>query len=58
MKTEESPMSEKCLHEAQFLVGTAKGIECKKCGKVFKSFLEIANDIAGDKPKAPRKRSK
>ena len=48
-------MTERCLHETKFLKGTAKGIECTKCGKVFKSFLEIANDIAGDKPVRRRK---
>ena len=33
-----------CKHELYDLVGTADGIECRKCGKVFKDFTEVEKD--------------
>ena len=30
-----------CKHELQFLMGTADGIVCRCCGRVFKDFAEI-----------------
>ena len=37
-------MSE-CKHETSFLMGTAEGIVCRRCGRQFKTFEEIAADI-------------
>lgn len=30
-----------CKHENQHLMGTADGIVCRKCGRVFRDFSEI-----------------
>ena len=38
-----------CKHETSFLMGTAEGIVCRKCGRQFKNFEEIA---AENKPAA------
>lgn len=44
-----------CKHEIHLLVGTADGIVCKGCGKVFKNFAEIGQDV---KPKPARRKKK
>lgn len=33
-----------CNHEHKNLVGTADGIMCTACGKVFKDFAELERD--------------
>lgn len=30
-----------CNHNNEDLIGTAEGIKCRMCGKVFKNFAEI-----------------
>lgn len=30
-----------CKHDLPFLMGTADGIVCRACGRVFKDFSEI-----------------
>lgn len=35
-----------CKHELQFLMGTADGIVCRCCGRVFKNFAEIQAEAA------------
>ena len=30
-----------CLHENDYLMGTAAGIRCRRCGKVFDTFADI-----------------
>ena len=54
-----------CTHEQPQLVGTAEGIRCRACGKVFNSFEELERDRAAadapapaDKPKKTRRRAK
>ena len=56
-----------CRHEVNFLLGTADGIVCRKCGAKFASFAEITGTPQGkpeetpapqDKPKATRGRKK
>ena len=40
-----------CNHEQPQLVGTAEGIRCRTCGKLFHSFDEIERDrAAADAP--------
>ena len=34
----------KCNHEIEHLVGTADGILCKKCNRIFVNFAEIEKD--------------
>ena len=38
----------KCKHEANYLLGTADGIKCRKCGKMFSSFATLKADIEAD----------
>ena len=52
-----------CKHEIGLLVGTADGIVCKGCGKLFHSFDEISGPVkeevkpaAEEKPKKARKK--
>lgn len=33
-----------CTHDVEHLVGTADGITCKNCGKVFATFAELVAD--------------
>ena len=54
-----------CKHDLPFLMGTAEGIRCRTCGKLFHSFEEIERDRAAadapapaDKPKRPKRRAK
>ena len=46
-----------CKHELEKLIGTADGIMCSGCGKVFKDFTELEAD-RGEKaePKKARKK--
>ena len=30
-----------CTHENAFLIGTAEGIRCRRCGKLFATFADI-----------------
>ena len=41
-----------CKHDLSFLMGTADGIVCRACGRVFKDFAEIqgADAPAPEKP--------
>ena len=50
-----------CTHEQPQLVGTAEGIRCRACGKVFNNFAEIERDRAAadapaEKPKTARRK--
>ena len=54
-----------CNHERQKLMGTANGILCRGCGRVFASFAEIKGNTAPkaetpteaqEKPKRTRKK--
>lgn len=54
-----------CRHEQAALIGSAEGIRCRTCGKLFHSFDEIARDRAAadapapaDKPKRSKRRAK
>ena len=43
---------ENCRHENKYLMGTADGIVCRACGKLFQSIADIhGNDIPPDKQK-------
>lgn len=49
-----------CNHENQYLIGTADGITCRRCGAFFKSFDELkpaatVEEKATEKPKRTRK---
>lgn len=49
-----------CLHENAFLIGTAEGIRCRRCGQLFATFADIypepvptpeeANEIPAPEP--------
>lgn len=50
-----------CKHELKHLMGTADGIVCRACGKLFKSFAEIHEDdvpAAEEKPTEAKKPAK
>lgn len=53
-----------CNHEQSMLMGTADGIVCRGCGKLFKSFKEIhpqieeAPEQEAPKPKPKRTSTK
>lgn len=53
-----------CTHEINFLLGTADGIVCRRCGRLFKNFDEIEADrpkpveAEQEKPAAPKKSRK
>lgn len=53
---------ENCRHENKHLMGTADGIVCRACGKLFKSFAEIPGDEcvppAEEKPTEAKKTAK
>lgn len=38
-----------CKHDVNYLMGTADGIVCRKCGKVFPSFSSLHADLEADK---------
>lgn len=51
-----------CEHPTKSLIGTARGIECQACGKVFSTFEEIHANAekvtpADAKPKKARKKA-
>jgi hypothetical protein len=39
-----------CKHEVEHLIGTKDGIECRLCGKTFKTFAELEADRGEKKP--------
>lgn len=39
-----------CNHENQYLIGTADGITCRRCGAFFKSFDELKKALAPEAP--------
>lgn len=51
-----------CKHELPDLMGTADGIVCRKCGRLFSTMEEIAAENApaqeapAEKPKRTRKK--
>lgn len=57
-----------CNHENAVLIGTANGIQCRRCGRVFKTFEEYRAETekpaespetaqaAEEKPKRGRKK--
>lgn len=47
-----------CNHPTHMLIGTAKGVKCRACGKVFTpdEYLAHLHPSDAEKPKAPRKR--
>lgn len=51
-----------CKHDVNYLMGTADGIVCRKCGRVFPSLAALHADLEADKvaqeapaPVAPEK---
>lgn len=46
-----------CTHETRNLIGTAEGIQCRACGKTFKTFAEIHAN-AERQPAAEKKTTK
>lgn len=47
-----------CRHDVNYLMGTADGIVCRKCGKVFPNFATLHADLEADRaaqaaPEAP-----
>lgn len=42
-----------CTHEVKYLMGGAKGIKCLKCGKLFKTHAEIAEDRKASQQEEP-----
>lgn len=60
-----------CKHDVNFLMGTADGIVCRKCGKAFPSLATLHADLEADRaaqnapapvaqaePKAPQDKPK
>jgi hypothetical protein len=49
-----------CTHENAFLIGTAAGIRCRRCGQVFATFADIHPapdpEVIPEKPKRTRKK--
>lgn len=53
-----------CTHEIAFLIGTAEGIRCRRCGKLFATFADIYPEpvpapdpeVIPEKPKRGRKK--
>ena len=48
-----------CKHEINLLMGTADGIVCRGCGRLFKDMAEILKEAepeAAPKKKAPAKK--
>lgn len=39
-----------CKHDNNDLIGTAEGIKCRACGKVFKNYAEIEADRKKSEP--------
>lgn len=42
-----------CKHETPLLVGTADGIVCRRCGRVFQSFDELRASNTPEEVEAP-----
>ena len=38
-----------CKHDTNWLMGTAEGIVCRKCGKVFPSLASLHADLEADR---------
>lgn len=38
-----------CKHDTNWLMGTAEGIVCRKCGKVFPSLASLRADLEADR---------
>lgn len=38
-----------CNHDVNYLMGTADGIVCRKCGKVFPSLSSLHADLEADR---------
>lgn len=38
-----------CKHDVNYLMGTAEGIVCRKCGKVFPSLTSLHADLEADR---------
>ena len=49
-----------CRHEQAQLVGTAEGIRCRACGRIFASFEELERERApvSEKPEPVSEKSK
>ena len=47
-----------CKHETKDLLGTADGILCRRCGRLFPTYEEYKQAIAapGEKPKKAKKK--
>ena len=43
-----------CKHDNKDLIGTAEGLKCRACGKVFKDFKEIEADRKKSQPEEPK----
>ena len=43
-----------CEHDQAFLMGTADGIVCRGCGRLFKNFDEVLA-ARGEAPQEPEK---
>ena len=46
-----------CNHDLQFLMGTADGIVCRACGRVFKDFAEIQGVVDAPAPEKPAEKA-
>lgn len=46
-----------CNHETEHLMGTAEGIVCTSCGKIFKNFDEVM-EARGEKPAEAQEKPK
>ena len=47
-----------CKHEINLLMGTADGIVCRGCGRLFKDMAEIIEDIQPEEAPAPAPKKK
>ena len=49
-----------CTHNNEWLMGTADGIVCRRCGSLFKSFDELnpAAPVDEPKPEKPKRTRK
>ena len=45
-----------CKHDLPFLMGTADGIVCRACGRVFKDFAEI-HGVDAPAPEKPAEKA-
>ena len=39
----------KCNHDISYLMGTADGVLCRKCGKQFSSFATLKAELDADR---------